>query len=432
MKNLYLIITLVILLNVINYSQPNWTPVIYTNSTTAYGIVTINGSPAEVGDSVAAFVSGECRAVGGIVVNQGTAYTTLLIQGVQVETVYFKVWDSGDNRIDSVDYSTSTSPGNTIGTPPNYLPLNGIVSNAPGWTDNFESGIAGTFPSGWTPDGNGTNVSSNYIDNTVSFEGSKSLHLYGTIGGCWASIGYHPINLTPPFTVVVSVRDGDETLSGCNRFGAGIKIRKGYSWANPERYFVLFDNGNIYGGDRQTILDTYSTLTWYKIKISYEEIPNDSVKLSYWINDIHKGSISLPAIPDEKLLLNLELTVFEGTAWFDNIKVDQLLTTGIDDKSLDNTIPKGYSLIQNYPNPFNPSTIIKYDIPNESFVTLKIFDILGREVATLVNEEKPVGKYKVSFSPNNLVSGVYFYRINAQSVVSNKHFTKTGKMILMK
>jgi len=140
----------------------------------------------------------------------------------------------------------------------------------------------------------------------------------------------------------------------------------------------------------------------------------------------------LPAIPDEKLLLNLELTVFEGTAWFDNIKVDQLLTTGIDDKSLDNTIPKGYSLIQNYPNPFNPSTIIKYDIPNESFVTLKIFDILGREVATLVNEEKPVGKYKVSFSPNNLVSGVYFYRINAQSVVSNKHFTKTGKMILMK
>jgi len=88
--------------------------------------------------------------------------------------------------------------------------------------------------------------------------------------------------------------------------------------------------------------------------------------------------------------------------------------------------PSEYSIAQNYPNPFNPSTKIKYSVPQSSNVVLKIYDVLGKEVATLVNEEKPVGSYEVEFNPSSLTSGVYFYKLQAGS------FVDTKKMLLLK
>jgi len=85
-----------------------------------------------------------------------------------------------------------------------------------------------------------------------------------------------------------------------------------------------------------------------------------------------------------------------------------------------------FTLEQNYPNPFNPSTKIKYQIPVGGFVNLKVYDILGREVATLVNEEKPAGNYEVRFDVMGLTSGIYFYKLNAGV------FTQTRKMIFLK
>ncbi len=105
------------------FAQPNWTPVIYTNNTVAYGIVTINGNPATVNDLVGAFVNNECRAVGNIVIDQRTAYTTLQIQGDTVELVNFKVFDASADIIIDLEYTTQTNPGFTIGADPNYLPL---------------------------------------------------------------------------------------------------------------------------------------------------------------------------------------------------------------------------------------------------------------------------------------------------------------------
>ena len=89
-------------------------------------------------------------------------------------------------------------------------------------------------------------------------------------------------------------------------------------------------------------------------------------------------------------------------------------------------IPSEYNLAQNYPNPFNPSTTIKYSLSNPEIVTLKIFDVLGKEVATLVNEQKPAGDYEVNFHAEQLVSGVYYYKLIAGDFVSTK------KMIFMK
>ncbi len=87
---------------------------------------------------------------------------------------------------------------------------------------------------------------------------------------------------------------------------------------------------------------------------------------------------------------------------------------------------KDYSLSQNYPNPFNPATIISYQIPKEGQVSLKVYDILGNEVATLVNEIKPAGEYQVEFKAGTLASGIYFYSLQAGS------FMETKQMMLVK
>lgn len=85
-----------------------------------------------------------------------------------------------------------------------------------------------------------------------------------------------------------------------------------------------------------------------------------------------------------------------------------------------------FRLSQNYPNPFNPNTTIEYQIPQSSFVTIKVYDVLGKEVVTLVNEEKSAGIHEVNFEPINLTSGLYLYKIRAGS------FEQTRKMLLLK
>ena len=88
--------------------------------------------------------------------------------------------------------------------------------------------------------------------------------------------------------------------------------------------------------------------------------------------------------------------------------------------------PKEFNLAQNYPNPFNPSTKISFAIPSQEFVTIKVFDILGRQVETLMNEIKSPGYYEINFNADKLPSGTYIYEIRAGS------FVETKKMILLK
>ncbi|MFA6978537.1 MAG: T9SS type A sorting domain-containing protein [Ignavibacteriaceae bacterium] len=100
------------------------------------------------------------------------------------------------------------------------------------------------------------------------------------------------------------------------------------------------------------------------------------------------------------------------------------ITTGMDTPK--EQVPTTFALKQNYPNPFNPNTVISYQLSVDSKVNLKVFDILGNEIATLVNEEQPLGIYQVSYNQQQLSSGVYFYQLHAGD------FVQTKKMILLR
>jgi len=101
-----------------------------------------------------------------------------------------------------------------------------------------------------------------------------------------------------------------------------------------------------------------------------------------------------------------------------------IIVTDISDEQ--EIVPTVYKLNQNYPNPFNPSTVISWQLPISSHVLLKVYDILGNEVATLVNENKEVGYYETNFDGSELASGMYIYRLVAENYISTK------KMLLIK
>jgi len=107
----------------------------------------------------------------------------------------------------------------------------------------------------------------------------------------------------------------------------------------------------------------------------------------------------------------------------ETINYIELTTTGVGNE---NSLPKEYTLDQNYPNPFNPSTSISFTIPESGFTTLKVYNILGNEVTTLINEELTGGTFTTTFDASDLPSGVYFYTL------SNNKFNETKKMMLLK
>ena len=138
-------------------------------------------------------------------------------------------------------------------------------------------------------------------------------------------------------------------------------------------------------------------------------------------SETHSYSFVDRNISDGKYSYRLKQIDFDGTFSYSN------------EVEADLSQPQTFSLEQNYPNPFNPSTTIKYTIPNVALsgvegsrVILKIYDVLGNEIATLVNENKPAGNYEVTFDAKNLSSGIYYCKLQAGSL------SQSIKMILLK
>lgn len=155
------------------------------------------------------------------------------------------------------------------------------------------------------------------------------------------------------------------------------------------------------------------TLTWNDItSLIPEEIRNN-----YYFRMTGAG---IPSIIDMLTVTSVTFNAEAGVVY--NFSINSTLTSLEDDLNA----PKEFSLGQNFPNPFNPSTSIQYNVKEASQVTLKVYDMIGNEVAILVNEVKPAGSYTVSFDASQLSSGVYLYKMTAGN------FVQTRKLVLMK
>jgi photosystem II stability/assembly factor-like uncharacterized protein len=131
----------------------------------------------------------------------------------------------------------------------------------------------------------------------------------------------------------------------------------------------------------------------------------------------------LPTMDIRSVAVDADDYLYAGTNGYSMYKTTTSTITSVEE---DRNTPKTFNLAQNYPNPFNPITKISYAIPQNSFVELKVFNLLGQEITTLVNQEKPAGYYEVDFNASNLPTGVYIYKLQAGS------FIETRKMILLK
>jgi len=188
---------------------------------------------------------------------------------------------------------------------------------------------------------------------------------------------------------------------------------------NPYGYRVIFSNHlfnkyfYLYGRYPNHLLDTL------KIIIT----PSDSVKLLIYDVDlcpICREDITNKYFNDTLTFIFRLMNEYPyQNNFYSKIQISGFgRSSDIDDK----IYPKELKLYQNYPNPFNPVTNIKYQIPKSSYVTLKVFDVLGREIATLVDEEKLAGEYEIRLTTNDLrlTSGVYFYQLKAGSYIETK------------
>ncbi len=197
-------------------------------------------------------------------------------------------------------------------------------------------------------------------------------------------------------------------------------------WVNNLKYLYTYNNENQKVTET---LQTWNNSIWkdyYKIIFRYDNKGNNIGILDqhkYGSDSLWQNSSRIEKTYDIFKNISSSLTqVWSGEEWINSFREHYI---NIPQNGVDGNI-NNYWLASNYPNPFNNSTIIRYLIPKEEFVTIKIFNILGEQVDLLLNESKQAGVYEVPWNPINLPSGIYFYQLKAGD------FTKTKKMILLK
>jgi len=203
-------------------------------------------------------------------------------------------------------------------------------------------------------------------------------------------------------------RNGKQTLIGYFLGGLKDTVYINAPIFNGGELWVGYDSNNIYWVD--------------KLKDSLKVKVIDSLRFNN-LNIIDENW-ELNGSPIDSLFKKFKNdTLFNSVQYNRNIAYDSIYITEVKQITLK---PEQFKLYNAYPNPFNPSTTIKYEIPKESNVTLKIFDTLGREVATILNAEKKAGQHEVEWNAKDYASGIYFYQIRAGKFVSTK------KMLLIK
>jgi len=275
----------------------------------------------------------------------------------------------------------------------------------------------------------GNALNFNGVDNFVQFSTSPSFDMPGGVVtvSVWAKLKYLPTEMPGGFGPLFDSQDDQYVLYA----------DKG----NKElRFKATSSNGAARPGIPQADLITGQWINAVGVF--------DGTNATVYFNGVKKGTLPLTGTIKPGQVAMLGKSGTSGTPGFLNGQIDNvaiyskaLSETEIQDlytnfkvpaKNIgvgvqnESQLPVTYDLAQNFPNPFNPSTRFNYQLPASGKVTLKIFDVLGREVATLVDEMKEAGRYSVNFNASALASGAYFYRLQAGSFVSIK------KMMLLK
>jgi len=204
---------------------------------------------------------------------------------------------------------------------------------------------------------------------------------------------YHTINEYLPATSLKTIGENQEW---------NLQLMQ---WENTWRDIYNYNGENILENYLMDVWDGNNWISWSQDNYTYDENGNlDTLTAKNW----------------------------DGSQWINSYRAfhSWSLVTSVENGHP--LLSLGYSLEQNYPNPFNPNTVISYQLPVTGIVTLKVFDFLGNEIATLVNEEKPEGEYEVEFNGAGLTSGVYFYKLQVYAPERTGSFVVTKKMMLIK
>ena len=174
--------------------------------------------------------------------------------------------------------------------------------------------------------------------------------------------------------------------------------------------FAIDDNVPNTGAGNHEV-STWTALDWYGWRLVEWDL-GDPNSVGNWIGDgIVEGTLRFDSF---QLAYDPGFSAVTGRIYFDNIRLVKKTTDPVAVTVLDNAVPESFRLYQNYPNPFNPATTIAFDLPESGKVKLTVFDVLGREVKTLLDGRRNAGSYEVSFDASDLASGVYIYRLSTQ------------------
>jgi len=263
----------------------------------------------------------------------------------------------------------------------------------PLFTDNAENGILN-----WIRAGSGTLWDTTYID---PYDGNKNF---------------------------ADSRYGNSRNSTNNTFTLRDTIDL-FGTNNPRIEFSAKWAEEVTGDYTRIQISTNFGTTWINVPGRYTNIVSGQptfTAIKHWVNE----QINLNAYIGQKIRIRFNFITDSSIPgdgfYFDNFRVINYKDVPTSVTQTSSIIPSEFKLNQNYPNPFNPGTIINYSIPTTQYAILKVYDVLGNEVATLVNEKQNAGSYSIEFDASNYPSGIYYYKLEAGD------FSKVRMMILVK
>ncbi|MBM4157567.1 MAG: T9SS type A sorting domain-containing protein [Ignavibacteria bacterium] len=295
------------------------------------------------------------------------------------------------NIADNMKFIASVKQENAVVSQDTFYITVGKIDTL--FADDAENGMGN-----WTTTSNKLLWDTSYVS---SWTGSKSFadSRYGNSKNSTQSY----FNLTPSFNLAGKINPRLE-------YAVKFATETGYDYV---RIQISTNNGSTWTSIASRYTTTFSSQPSY-------------IGVKYWVYD----QINLSPYIGQTIKLRFYLYTDAGTPgdgiYIDNFRIVEYKDTLTNISNTGSTVPQTYSLYQNYPNPFNPITTIKFDLPKNTFITLRIYDILGRNIKTLVNEHLNAGSYSLDFDASGLASGSYFYRIETPD------YTDIKKMFLVK